>query len=384
MAVTSKNLRYSIYDSIERVPEKYWSQIKSDSSITLGSAFWRTIENSELVDVDCNYIVFYDRSLTVAVIPCCVIRTDLAIFSSRWLKNILAFVRRFIPGFFTLKILECGSPVTINTPQFIKADEIPTVLFLKKLKSALTKLGRKKGCLIIVVRDFEDGHDTDIFRSELKQLGFAWVPSLPNTYLDIKWSSVDEYLSSMRSHYRYKLLKHLAKVDESSLQYELVEDFSDLSDELCRQWHVVHENARELVREVLTPEFYSEISRNMGEHSKVMLFYSKGSLIAHVLLLEDNDILRWLYIGRNQSQKDSLYFYIVHKIIETAITMGVSKLEMGLTTYPIKQDFGAKLVPIYIALRLTVPFLNPMLGPAYRLLHDSTEYPGKRVFKNPD
>ena len=384
MLVSSKDLEYSIYDSIDAVPEKYWGQIKTDFSITMGYQFWKTIENSKLADIECNYIVFYDQGLAVAIIPCCVIRTDLALFSTQWLKKSLAFVRRFIPGFFTLKILECGSPVTVNTPQFVKSNELPTAVFLAKLKTVLTELASRRRCLLTVVRDFEDGHDIDTFRNELKQLGFSWMPSLPNTYLDIKWSTIGAYLNSMRSHYRYKLQKHLAKTEGDNLHYELVEDFADLANELCRQWHVVHNNARELVREVLTPEFYSEISKNMGENSQVILFYSKGVLIAHVLLLKDNDRLRWLYIGRNHSQNDSLYFYIVHKVIEIAIDMGVSKLEMGLTTYPIKQDFGAKLVPVHIAIRLTIPLLNPILGPVYNFLHSSTDYPEKRVFKTND
>ena len=384
MAVTSIDFKYSIFDSIEKIPKELWDEILCDNSITLGYDFWKTIENSKLENIDCNYIVLYDGLLPVAVIPCCVVRTDLAIFSAQWVKSLLIFIRKFIPNFFTLNILECGSPVTINTPQFIKDDKISTEFFLRHLNSILIKVARKKRCLIIIVRDFEDGHDTDVFKRKLKELGFAWVPGLPNTYLDIKWATIDDYLSSMRSHYRYKLLNHLAIADESDLRCELILDFSDLSKELCRQWRVVHKNAKELVREVLTPEFYSEISRNMGANSKVLLFYSRGTLVAHVLLLEDRETLRWLYIGRNRSQKDSLYFYIVHKIIETSITMGMTKLEMGLTTYPIKQDFGAKLVPIYIAIRLTVPFLNLMLEPIYRFLHDSTDYPVKRVFKFPD
>jgi predicted N-acyltransferase len=384
MTVIGKNFSYSIYDGIDRVPEKDWDLVKLDDSITMGSDFWRTIENSKITGVDCNYIVFYDHSFPVALIPCCVIKTDLAIFSSQWLKNSLGLIRKFFPRFFMLKILECGSPVTINTPQFVKAEIISTEFFLKQLKIVLTKLSRQKGCLITVVRDFEEGHNNDAFKSGLKQLGYRWVPSLPNTYLDIKWSTIDEYSNSMRSHYRYKLLKRLARSDGKNLKVELVADFSDRSNELCRQWHVVHQNAKELVREVLTPEFYSEFSNNMGENSQVLLFYSNAVLVAHVLLLKDGSTLRWLYVGRNHSQTDNLYFYIVYKTIETAITMGVKKLEMGLTTYPIKQDFGVKLVPINIAIGLTVPFLNPVLEPIYRFLHKSTEYPEKRAFKTLD
>ena len=61
MLVSSKDLEYSIYDSIDAVPEKYWGQIKTDFSITMGYQFWKTIENSKLADIECNYIVFYDQ-----------------------------------------------------------------------------------------------------------------------------------------------------------------------------------------------------------------------------------------------------------------------------------------------------------------------------------
>ena len=120
----------------------------------------------------------------------------------------------------------------------------------------------------------------------------------------------------------------------------------------------------------------------MGQNSQVLLFYAEGKILGHVLLLKDGDLLRWLYAGRVVSQRDSLYYYIIHKIIETAISTGARKIEMGLTTYQIKQDFGAKLVPIYIAIRLTIPLFNPLLSPIYNCLHKAEPcLPDKRVFK---
>jgi len=35
---------------------------------------------------------------------------------------------------------------------------------------------------------------------------------------------------------------------------------------------------------------------------------------------------------------DSLYLYVVQAVIQTTIELGAKRLEMGLTTYPIKQD----------------------------------------------
>ncbi len=234
----------------------------------------------------------------------------------------------------------------------------------------------------MTIRDFEDNHYVLQFRDHFKKLGYSWLPSLPNTYLDIRWPAITDYHKALRSHYRYKLFKHLKINEDKNIFYRLVDDFSHLADELCHQWLKVNENAGELKREILTPEFYREISKNMGDSSKVLLFYAGDKLIAHALLLKDNDLLRWLYVGRAVSRNDSLYFFIVHAIIRTAIEMKVNNIEFGLTTYPIKQNFGATLVPINMAIKLTIPPFNPFLRPCYNLLHKSTKYPEKHVFKS--
>ncbi len=370
-----------IYDRCDDVPREDWDQLCAHSSITLSRSFWQTIENAKMQDIVCKYIVFYRQDLPVALIPFCKIRTDLAIFSGPFLKNILSLIRKAIPNFFKINIAECGSPVTINTPQFLIDNTIDKSRFLFELKKILARLSIKERCLMTIIRDFESDHAVGEYKEELTSLGFSWLPSLPNTYLPVRWTCIDEYHAAMRSHYRHKLFKHLNINRENNITHQLVDDFSELSVELCRQWHVVHEKAKELKREVLTPEFYTEISQNMGPHSKALLFYAEGQLLGHVLLLQDGDLLRWLYVGRNISERDSLYYYIIHTIIETAISVGARKVEMGLTTYQIKQDFGAKLVPIYIAIRLTIPFFNPLLSPIYNFLHKSEQYPTKRVFK---
>ena len=86
-------------------------------------------------------------------------------------------------------------------------------------------------------------------------------------------------------------------------------------------------------------------------------------------------------MGRRQSVNDSLYFYIVDKIVETAIAQHVEWVELGLTTYPIKQDFGAQLMPIDMALWLTIPGLNRALPYFYGWLQRTPTYVTKRVFK---
>lgn len=105
---------------------------------------------------------------------------------------------------------------------------------------------------------------------------------------------------------------------------------------------MVHNQADEFQRECV-PTFYREFSRNMGSDSKALLFYKGDELVGHALLLLDGPVLRWLYFGRNEATNDGLYLYVAHSVIETSILLGAKTIEMGLTTYAIKLDLGARV-----------------------------------------
>jgi hypothetical protein len=111
------------------------------------------------------------------------------------------------------------------------------------------------------------------------------------------------------------------------------------------------------------------------------LFYQQQELVGHALLLLDGGLLRWLYVGRKQAANDSLYLYVCHKVIETAILLGAKRLELGLTTYSIKQDMGAQVVPINMAVRGVSSIINPWVGLVYPLMNHTPNISNKWIFK---
>lgn len=230
-----------------------------------------------------------------------------------------------------------------------------------------------------MIRDFESNAAEEL--SLLTKLGYASLVSLPNTYLDIHWRSIAEYHASLKSYYRSKLNKHLKRNHELGITHRRVNSFDDLSSDLCRQWLTVHHQADEFQREVLTPAFYEAFSKRLGDHSQAILFYRDHDLVGHALLLLDNEVLRWLYFGRNIAKNDSLYLYVAHSVIEAAIELGVKRLEMGLTTYPIKQDLGGNPGPINLALKGVSPLLAPFVAWGYRLMNKPPILQDKNVFK---
>ena len=278
-----------------------------------------------------------------------------------------------------LGMLECGTPIILNSPAIVTRPDINPEDVLPVLHDLLLRTARREGQFLVVVRDFEP--NAAGLEPVMQSMGYCVVPSLPNNYLDIRWNSIDQYRASMKSYYRSKLMKHLKRNEALQVRHEVVTDFHAMADLLCQQWLIVHQQADEFQREILTPAFYRLLSLQMGDRSKVILYYRGEELVGHALLLLDGEMLRWLYFGRKEAVNDSLYIYVAHSVIETAIQLGAKRLEMGLTTYSIKQDLGAQVVPINLALRAASNLINPLVGFFYPLLNNVPDTHNKNIFK---
>jgi predicted N-acyltransferase len=372
-------LKTEIFDSLDAIPQRDWDRLCALGSVAMSRAFWGVIERSGMNDFTYRYIIGYAAGQAVFIAGVYTVTTDIAIFAPPFVRRLLDGIRRVFPNFLKWKMLECGTPITISSPPYIRSADVTDEVVIEALNRDLRSLAKREGCLIIVLRDFEP--NAQGLQGCLRGLGYHWTDSLPNTYVDIRWRSPAQYRSAMRSYYRSKLNKHLKRNLDVGIHHKLVDDFAPLAQTLCAQWMEVHTHASEFQREVLTPTFYRELPAQMGDRAKVLLFYCHDALVGHALLLMDGQMLRWLYVGREIAQNDSLYLYIAETVVETAIMLGAKRLEMGLTTYPIKQDLGADVVPIKLALRASQGWMNPFVGLGYALLNRVPQPRPRQVFK---
>lgn len=370
-----------VFERIRDVPSQAWDEIAAGESLVYSREFWETLENSNINDFRYHYLLFLDegeKPLGIAGVYS--ITTDIAIFAPPALRRSISRLRRFFPNFLKFSILECGTPVTpANSPFVFISDAHPPSLFTA-LDKALQAIAQRDGQFLIVMRDFES--EAWRHQANLKALGYSWLNGLPNTYLDISWTTPDDYIAAMRSHYRRKLLRYLSQSQEKNYRYEMRNNFAELAEILQQQWSVVHEQADEYQREVLTPAFYRELSERLGENSKVLLFYREERLIGHMLLMQDPKLLRFMFFGRHQAGQDGLWIYAGYALIETAIRLGIPRVEFGLTTYDLKQELGATISPIRMALRTTRSIFNPFVGTVYRLLNRPEDVTIRHVFRH--
>lgn len=378
-SISLRPMKTAVFDSIQGVPEADWNCLLENRHVTHSREFWQVVEQAGLNDFDYRHVLFYDDDgQPVGLASLYTVTTDIAIFAGGGLKALLERVRRVFPNFLKLRMLECGTPITLNRPFVSSGDEVEAKV-VSALHELIRQIMKREGQRLVVIRDFEAG--TEQAQAQLQELGYQVVDALPNTFMDIRWQNAEAYIKSMKSYFRSKLRKHLRRNTDRGIRYELHDDFDHLADLLCRQWLTVYSQADEYQREVLTPAFYRELSVLLGERSKVLLFYREDELIGHALLVLDGDLLRWLYFGRNEAVNDSLYIYVTHKVIKTAIDLGVKRLALGVTTYSIKKDLGAQMYPMRLALGLRWSFLNPFIGWVYPLINHIPPLNNKMIFK---
>ena len=124
-------MNIKLYDSIQEVPKDLWNTVVGGRSCTFSHEFWNLVECSNLNDFRYRHALFFNaQGDAVALTSFYTITTDIAIFAPNSLRNLLKICRRFYPNFLKLTMLECGTPVILNSPPLVcRPGEDEAVLF---------------------------------------------------------------------------------------------------------------------------------------------------------------------------------------------------------------------------------------------------------------
>lgn len=368
-----------VFRRIGELPRDEWDSVANVNSCTYSSDFLELTELSDAGRSRHGYGMIYDEDDDlVAVAPFKISKTDVGIFSSGWLRKLLARIRKRFPNFLMVSSLECTVPA-LSKQHHTPEQEQSCGKVLQVLGKTLIEIAEDNGAFLVIIGAFEP--QAQPCEACLADLGYQFVPCLPVALLAVRWTDASDYPATMKSYYRSKLQKHLRINQSNAIRHELRESFAGLAEVLWQQWRVVREHAKECDDEELTPDFYRHFSEKLGTNSKVLLIYAGETLVGHALLLLDGETLRWRNFGRVRAANDSLYIYAGHKVVEVAISLGVKHLDLGVTTYEIKRDLGASIVPRRIAIRISWRPLNQCSVMLYSFLNHIPVLKAKNIFK---
>lgn len=376
-------MEVKIYNSITEIDENEWNSIVGRDRIICTHKYLEAIEKSNINDCKYYYPVVYDEEGRIVAHTCVYsISTELDTFAQGPVKKIIKFIRRGWNNFLILRSLECGTPVAAgNTISFREGiDKEKTLgLIVKEIEG----LAKKLKVSMIAFRDFFD--DELSFFNEFIKYGYAKVNNLPLAKMEVRWQSFDEYLKSMRSNYRTKIIKRMKRCNSENISMHVVKDFSQYADEMENLWLNVNRNAKEYSREKLTSGFFKSIDQHLKENSSVILAKKDDTLVGFASLLSNyNKTLVSMYFGLNYNynKEYNLYFNLLYKIIELGIENKMKDIDLGITTLIPKKDVGADVITMNIYMKHLNPLLNRIVPRVFKMVTPQDNTGIRRVFKH--
>jgi len=349
------------------------------------SRYYELVEETICPDFTFRYLLIQDENgRTRAVQPFFILDQDvLAGLGPRWQK-IAAKIRRVWPRFLFIRTLMVGCAAGEgHLPSHAAAAQNRDA---ETLSGRLCELARKAHAPLIVLKEFPARYRSVL--SCFLQRGFARVPSMPMTRLDISgYKDFDDYLakaikSKRRNEFRRKFK---AAAQSAPIEMEVVSDVSAVVDEVYPLYLQVFERSK-MQFEKLTKEYFVELGRRMPDRARFFLWRQNGKLIAFSLCLVEGDTVYGEYIGLDYSiaLDIHLYFYVMRDTISWAIANGYKSIVSSGLSYAPKLQMAHVLEPLDLYVRHTSPLANMVLKRVLPLLEPTGAEPALQQFKNYD
>lgn len=349
-------LKTRVVKSIAQIPLGDWNKVFPD--VLESYDFFNTLDESSLEQFSFYYIMVYDRRTPVCAVPCFIMNYSLDTSIAGPIKRITNSIKKRMPNLFSLKALICGTPLGQGS---IGIGESPGCMDV--ILRRMEQIAKKNKAVVIAFKDFDKTYNKAL--DPLRKKGFSRLDSLPWTKLDIPFKNFEEYLKTLSGATRYDLRRKFKKVDNHvAIDLEIT---GTLEEPVLRDMYKLYLDIVEkhdLKFEILSIDFFRNVSRIMPKQAKYFLWRIDGKLAAFLFCLVSKDVMIDYYVGFDYSvaHKYHLYFIKFRDTIKWCIEHGIKKYEMGTTGYEPKRRLGLDFVPLYIYAKLRNRALRPVFN----------------------
>lgn len=337
--------KYRIVDSIRKINKNDWDLIFGN--IPEGYEFYDTLEKSNLKEFSFYYLLLYRDGNIISIAPLFVADFYLDIVLEGFIKNVIGFIRNFIPRIFILKTLFCGSPFGENGVLGIPKDVEGSRILVDEINQVMRGFSKGNKIPFIIFKDFLE-EDTLLLDS-LKHKGFLKVDSFPSVRLELNFKSLEEYFDSLSYSTRKDLHRKLKRAySKDKIKIKVVDGVEDIIDDVYKLYLNTY-HAGEVKFEFLTKDFFINISKNLKPHTKYFLYYVDDQLAAFNLCFVYDHLLIDKFIGFDYeiAHQYSLYFISWCFNIEWCLKNSIRYYQVGQTDYLPKIKLGGSPIPLY-------------------------------------
>ena len=345
-----------VVKKISDIPVGDWNKVFPD--VLESYDYFKTLDESNLGQFSFYYIMVYHRATPICAAPCFLMNYSLDTSISGPIKRITNAIKKRMPNIFNLKALICGTPLGQGR---IGIGDHPDCM--RVILRRMEQIAKKNKVAIIAFKDFDKTYNKAL--DPLRKKGFSKLTSLPWTELDIRFKTFDEYLKTLSGATRYDLRRKFKKVDNHiAIDLEIVDTLEDSALHDLYRLYLDIVDKHDMQFEVLSIDFFRNVSKIMPKQTKYFLWRIDGKLVAFLFCLSSQDVMIDYYVGFDYSVAHThhLYFIKFRDTLNWCIKHGIKKYEMGTTGYEPKRRLGFEFIPLYIYAKLRNRALRPIFN----------------------
>ena len=325
------------------------------------SRYYEIVEDTILQGFEYRYFAIKDTHGEVrAIQPFFILDQDMLVGASPKVGNLINAIRNIWPRFMRVRVLMVGCAA--GEGHLDNAEAMPFGHQSQLLASAIVTEAIKLRAPLIVLKEFPAKY-RDALQCFLL-CGFARVPSLPMTRLNINYASFAEYMNkALNSATRTKLRrKFRAAAQAAPIEMTVVNDITPAVDEIYPLYLQVYQRSK-MHFEKLSKEYFCRLGRSMPDKVCFFVWRQNARIVAFALCMIEEDAIYAEYIGLDYSVALDLhlYHYAVRDMITWSIARGYKWFRSSALNYDPKLHLRHQLDPIDLYVRHTSRLKNPLL-----------------------
>jgi len=344
--------------------------------------FYTIVEETIRQSFEYGYFVIENQAGEIeAIQPFFLLDQDLVEGAGAGIQKTLAACRKVLPRFLKARTLMIGC--TAGEGHLDQTDEAQGARVAQTLRDGLLIYAKRARAAMIVMKEFPSRYRQQL--ACFSAAGYARVPSMPMTRLNIAYNDFEHYLNTALSKNTRKNLRRKFRDAEQGGKIDLtiLDDISPMVDELLPLYQQVYDRSN-LHFEKLTKEFLVRLGREMPDKAKFFVWRNQGRAIAFSVLLLHDDCIYDEYIGMDYAVALDLhlYFYTFRDIVSWGIQNGYRWYISTALNYDPKLHLKSELLPLDLYVRHTMGIANMVLKRVLPLLEPTRSEKVLREFPN--
>lgn len=391
-AIFDGNYHLEFYDSIEDV-EHIWESIILERDIFFGVPFLKCIEKDGPSGISPYYCVIKNSQAELGVIY----------FQSKYvrlkenlrktenkngaiLQKLTKPLKNAVIHAVNVQTIVCGNLLLTGKygyffDHIVSNDEALYIISKateKLIEYLHTKNIHSSLCLV------KDLFEKDLPQQSDNHFGYTQFSVQPKMILDIlpEWNNFDDYVESMKSKYRVRTKKALAKCKEIVKIQFGVQDIV-LHREVI---HSLYKNISDLAdfnAFILSKTYFEHLKEALGDQMTFTAYWKGDKMVAFFTSIKNFDVLDAHFLGYDVEENIhcQLYLNMLFDLIKEGIEKKVEVIDLSRTAIEIKSTVGAVPHDMYLFLKHSNPLLNKMVASVLGLVKPQPEFVIRSPFR---